>query len=311
MPGAGLGWIGGMFCWRRSRLSQPRDVLLLGVLVFFGGSILLQGRAGAEEKGWFRITAANLTSGNQQSYDPGHGSRILQGLRPDVVLLQEARFGDKSLAQWLGWVQAVLGGDFVAYREKAELPNAILSRFPILESGSWDDPEQVNRDFAWARLELPEGRRLLVVSVHLSARSAEKRQNSAKALAREITEARVQEELLVIGGDFNVQHRHEPALKALDRLVMTEGPYPVDEQGNENTNRGRNKPYDGIYVSRELHGREKAVSFGGEQLAGVTGGFVFDSRVFKDLSRVSPVQREDSDAPQMQHMAVVRDFSWP
>jgi hypothetical protein len=33
--------------------------------------------------------AANLSSGNNQSYDPGEGARIFQGLKPDIVMIQE------------------------------------------------------------------------------------------------------------------------------------------------------------------------------------------------------------------------------
>jgi len=38
-------------------------------------------------------------------------------------------------------------------------------------------------------------------------------------------------------------------------------------------------------------------------------GLVFDSRIFETLAQVPPVQAADSAAPQMQHMAVVRDFT--
>jgi len=39
-----------------------------------------------------RILTANLTSGNGQDYDPGHGNRILQGLDPDIALIQEMSY---------------------------------------------------------------------------------------------------------------------------------------------------------------------------------------------------------------------------
>src|SRR5205085_11524393 len=39
-----------------------------------------------------RLVAANLTSGNFQSWDPGDGIRILEGLHPDVVLVQEFNY---------------------------------------------------------------------------------------------------------------------------------------------------------------------------------------------------------------------------
>ncbi len=42
-------------------------------------------RASASEV--IRIMAANLTSENFSSYDPGEGNRIFQGLDPDIALV--------------------------------------------------------------------------------------------------------------------------------------------------------------------------------------------------------------------------------
>lgn len=253
-----------------------------------------------------RLLAGNLSSGNLQSYDPGHGSRILQGLRPDVALLQEMRFGNNSAAGMEGFVRAVFGAPFVFYREEIELPNAVVSRYPIVASGSWDDPEQANRDFAWARISLPGDRTLLAVSVHLSAKKQEMRLASAKALVAAIRKNLGESEWLVIGGDFNTQNRSEPVLQELKKVVVIEAPFPADGDGNENTNALRKKPYDGVYVNAALQKLGVAVPLGG-----TAGGLVFDTRVFKDLALVPPAQKEDSAGPQMQHMAVVRDFVLP
>src|SRR5262245_29371999 len=40
-----------------------------------------------------RVVAANLSSGNFFNYDGGEGVRILEGLRPDIILIQEWRVG--------------------------------------------------------------------------------------------------------------------------------------------------------------------------------------------------------------------------
>jgi hypothetical protein len=40
-------------------------------------------------------------------------------------------------------------------------------------------------------------------------------------------------------------------------------------------------------------------------------GLVFDTRVFRELDGCAPAKREDSAAPMMQHMAVLRDFLLP
>lgn len=253
-----------------------------------------------------RIVAANLTSGRLQSYDPGHGARILQGLHPDVVLLQEFRSGTNTEREAAEWVRAVFGPDFAWYCEEGELPNGVISRFPIVASGEWDDPTQVNRDFAWARIDLPGPIDLWAVSVHLSAGNERKRVEAAKALAKEIQSHVPAGAYLVIGGDCNTGNRRETAIRALDRVVSTQGTPPADESGNEATNAKRNKPYDWVMPNVALEKYLVPVSLGGS-----TGGLVFDSRVYQDLNRVTPVMVGDSAAENMQHMAVVRDFLLP
>ena len=106
-----------------------------------------------------RIMAANLTTGNYQSYeDPA--KRIFQGLQPDVVLIQEFNVGDNTAQETTAFVSDAFGSSFSWFREPGneQIPNGIISRWPILASGEWNDPEVSNRDFAWARLDIP-GRR--------------------------------------------------------------------------------------------------------------------------------------------------------
>ena len=38
-----------------------------------------------------RIAAGNISSGNGQDYDQGHGIRIFQGVKPDIILIQESK----------------------------------------------------------------------------------------------------------------------------------------------------------------------------------------------------------------------------
>ena len=106
-----------------------------------------------------RIVAANLTSGFGQSYDPGHGIRILQGLKPDVILMQEFRFGDNSAAAIRKMVDRIASSGFSFFREEPRsngaIPNGLISRWPILASGIWDDQAAGNREFAWARIDMP------------------------------------------------------------------------------------------------------------------------------------------------------------
>ena len=115
-----------------------------------------------------RLMAANISSGNYQNYDPGHGIRIFQGTRPDVVMIQEFNYGDNSATAIRNFVNTAFGSSFYYYREgAAQIPNGVISRWPILASGEWDDPYVSNRDFAWARIDIPGPKDLWVVSVHL------------------------------------------------------------------------------------------------------------------------------------------------
>lgn len=76
-----------------------------------------------------RTVAANITSGNSQSYE-GPGTRILEGLQPDVVMLQEFNVGaSSSTAEVRAWVNTTFGTEFSYFRETfSGIPNGIISR---------------------------------------------------------------------------------------------------------------------------------------------------------------------------------------
>jgi endonuclease/exonuclease/phosphatase family metal-dependent hydrolase len=263
-----------------------------------------------------RIVAANLTSGNQQTYSPdngnhsnpeGAGARILKGLKPDVVLMQE--FNTAMPARQ--WVNATFGEAFSffveAEKQPGGIPNGIVSRFPIVESGEWEDATQTNRDFAWAKIALPNGKFLWAVSVHLYSKKPDIRVKEAKALIASIRAQIPDADLLVLGGDFNTKGKDEACVKEFV-AVFDRGGAPVDAAGDADTNAPRNKPYDWVVADKELAACAVPVKIG---LAEFKDGLVFDSRVFAPLEDVVPVQKTDSAAPNMQHMAVVRDFLVP
>jgi endonuclease/exonuclease/phosphatase family metal-dependent hydrolase len=280
-------------------------------------TILLQpGVAQGEER--LRIMAANTSSGNFQSYpESGPGARIFQAIAPDVVLIQEwnvnsTRNGPNDAAALRGWVDEVFGADFHFFREPGgqSIPNGVISRFPIRESGEWDDTKVGDRDFAWSRIDIPGEQDLWVVSVHLST-MAGKRGDQARALVDTIRRHGVpDEDFLVIGGDFNTDRRNEAVPTTLRALVDTMAPYPHDggdpEDGDTNAN--RNKPYDWLLADGELTMLEIPLEIGEMSFP---DGLVFDSRKFtqQELDQnFPPVRRNDSGATNMQHMAVVRDF---
>ncbi len=261
-----------------------------------------------------RVVAANLTSDNRQSYSPtngnhsnpeGAGARILMALKPDIVLIQEFN----TTIPHRQWVNRTLGEKFAFSREEGkQIPNGIISRFPILASGWWDDPVLDNREFAWAKLALPGQRELWAVSVHLHSKGSASRAKQSEALVRLIREHVPKDAMLLVGGDLNARRPDEPCFGILAAVCSVKGGPPVDDLGNPATNAPRNRPYDWVLASPNLDGHQAPVLLGGLSFP---KGLVFDTRVFRALDKTPPARRDDSSAPFMQHMAVVRDFVIP
>jgi len=256
-----------------------------------------------------RVMAANLTSGTDQSYTPGHGSRIFQGVKPDIVLIQEFNYGSNSTADIRSFVDTTFGSTFWYYREGgAQIPNGVVSRYPILASGEWDDTSVSNRDFAWAKIDIPGPVDLWAVSVHLLTSSSSSRSAEAQQLVSLIKSKIPSGDYLVLGGDLNTGSRGESCISTLSQVVVTSGPYPADRNGNTYTNATRSKPYDWVLADTDLDAYRTAVVLGGSSF---TNGLVADTRVYSPLSELSPALWSDSDAAYMQHMGVVRDFMVP
>lgn len=261
-----------------------------------------------------RAVAANLTSDNAQSYSPdngnhsnpeGAGARILKALKPDIVMIQEFN----TTLPVRQWVNKTLGEDYQFTQEKEmQIPNGIISRFPIAESGSWDDPQLTNREFAWARIRLPDEKDLWVVSVHLHSKGESSRTTEAVALVKYIKEKVPADAMLLFGGDFNTRSDNEPCLKEFSKAVVVPENPPADHNGITNTNAPRNRPYDWVLASEPLNKHSVTVEIASKEFS---SGLVFDSRVFEPLDQMVPVQKDDSGAKNMQHMAVVRDFLVP
>ncbi|MEW5743771.1 MAG: endonuclease/exonuclease/phosphatase family protein [Myxococcota bacterium] len=254
-----------------------------------------------------RAIAANLTSGNLQSWDPGHGLRILQGLQPDVVLIQEFNYGANSASDFRAFVDQACGtGCSYVRGATGSIPNGVISRWPIVASGDWADPRVGNRAFTWARIDVPGPRDLWAVSLHLLTSSAGERNLEAQALVQQLDANVPATALLLIGGDLNTDTRTESCVTTLGQRAVTAAPHPVDQAGAEGTNASRAKPYDWVLASRCLQKSQAAVAIGSQAF---TAGLVFDSREYVPLTEVPPILASDSAAPQMQHMAVVKDFT--
>lgn len=255
-----------------------------------------------------RIVAANLTSGKKQSWDPGHGKRILQGLAPDIALMQEFNVGNNNPGTVQAFVEATFGGGFSYYREPGKLiPNGVVSRYPILQSGSWEDTLNNNREFAWARIDVPGPKDLWAVSVHLLTSKSSTRGKEITQLVDYIKQHVPTGDLLVIGGDFNTNTFGEQSLQGLQGVVNTQR-RPVDQAGNGHTNMKRNRPYDRVFADTDLEAMHVPVKLGANTFK---DGLVFDTRAYTPLIDATPAEKGDSDATAMQHMAVVRDFALP
>jgi endonuclease/exonuclease/phosphatase family metal-dependent hydrolase len=256
-----------------------------------------------------RLMAANISSGNLQSYDPGDGIRIFQGMKPDVVMIQEFNYGDGSAAAIRGFVDTTFGTSFSYYREGgAQIPNGIISRWPIIASGEWDDTQVSNRDFAWARIDVPGSKDLWAISVHLLTTSSSIRNTEATNLSNFIKANIPTGDYLAIGGDFNSDSRTEALFTAFSSVVTTTGPYPADRNGNVNTNAGRNKPYDHVLVDSDLRAYQTSTVIGSSTFS---AGLVADTRVYSPISEISPATAADSGSTNMQHMGIVKDFLIP
>jgi len=264
-----------------------------------------------------RIVASNLTSGNNQSYE-SPGSNILRALKADVVLLQEFKVtgNQTSVAATDAWVSSTFGPGYFWYREPftSGIPNGIVSKYPFLATGEFDDTEVGDRDHAWARIDVPGSKDLYVVSVHLSSGGGA---STRTAQAQAIVNTNIPSlsipigSYLVIGGDFNTDNRTEGCVNTFSSIVSTGSPWPVGRSGDGDTNAGRNKPFDWVVPNTALRTFSTPSVYG---TFSFSNGFVFDSREFSQAelnTEFSPVLVSDSAATNMQHMGVVRDFIIP
>jgi endonuclease/exonuclease/phosphatase family metal-dependent hydrolase len=252
-----------------------------------------------------RLMAANISSGNYQAYE-APGIRLMQGAKPDIVMIQEFNYKSGSIRDL---VNTTFGSSFYYYQESgAQIPNGVISRYPIIASGEWKDPEVDNRDFAWARIDIPGPKDLWVVSVHLLTRNASTRNTEAVSLVAKIQANVPAGDYLAIGGDFNTSSRSESCFNIFKQVVDIEAPYPADKNGKDGTNASRSKPYDHVLVDADLRVHQTATVIGDSTFP---SGLVLDSRVYTPLSEIAPVQAGDSAASNMQHMGVIKDFLVP
>ena len=258
-----------------------------------------------------RVVAGNLSSGNLQNYNGGHGARIFTALQADIVLVQEMNVGDNSATAMRAFVDATFGAGAYFTRGAGAIPNGVVSRFPIISAGEWTDSQIPNRTFVYARIDLPNSPRdLWAVSLHLSTNGT-LRPLEADELIGLIQANIPANDYLVLGGDLNAGTRNESALMKLSAVVQTAVAAPVDQNGLGATNSPRNRPFDWVLADPDLQPLTVTTTIGGISTA---SGFVFDTRLFSQTqldATFAPAQVGDSAATGMQHMAVARDFVVP
>jgi len=299
-------------------LSLPVKTKFIPLAAVIGGLFVcaaaLPLRSHAQSNVTVRVVAANLTSGNNQRYE-SPGLNILKGLKADIVSLQEFNvsnsFGINTTPALSNMVATTFGSNFVYFRESGyPIPNGIISRYPMLASGSWVDSDTgVNdRGFAWARLDVPGTNDLYVVSVHLKASSGSGNEVRRAAQAAElkglINSNFPPNAWIIVAGDMNIYDQSEGAVSTF-ATFLSDTPVPADQNGDSDTNASRSERYDRVLLSFSMTNLLISVALPSRTYA---NGLVFDSRVYTNLTDVSPVVVGDSAVSNMQHMAVVRDF---
>jgi endonuclease/exonuclease/phosphatase family metal-dependent hydrolase len=270
-----------------------------------------------------RFMAANLSSGDGQDYDLGHGIRLMAGAKADILMVQEFNYLTNSDADYRKMSDAICGAECQFHVGVGQIPNGIVSRWPITDSGFWDDPYISNRDLDWVRIDLPGPKDLVAVSVHLHTSPSSDQVGAAKVIAQKVTEYRAAHPdccWYVVGGDFN----GPSAVSAngfgtynSQPVFYVAGPDPVGNDGNENTNAGRSSQYDFVLVDTALHAYQTPLvvtaSDGSAPLT-FPSGLVFDTRDFSatQMSRYfAPALTGDSGAPSMQHMGILKSVLIP
>ena len=247
-------------------------------------------------------------------------------------MLQELRFGTDDDAGMQTFADLLLGAGSSWCREvidsAGDLPNGIFSRFPIFDCGEWQDSRVTNRDYAWARIDVPGPTDLWAISVHLHTAAGSRPLEGAE-LRDNVLNNIPAGDFVVLGGDLNTDTSDplvEPIFAVLDDVFVVQ-PQPADQFGNPGTNTNRlirladggldpqrNKPYDWVMANPELTAREVPVVVSdGVTTYTLPHGFIIDTRVFDvgTIGLIAPAQLGDSAALNMQHMGVVRDFDLP
>jgi len=190
--------------------------------------------------------------------------------------------------------------------EDDSIPNAIVSRFPIILSGQFRD-NQAERDSVFAKISINNAN-IWAFSVHLPTKK-DKRISITNDLMNRIFELVPQAEWgnIILGGDFNTT-ANDPAFESMKKRGFVIGELPTDYHGKPNTNNPRSKPYDWVLTTR-FEGVIKPTNFVFMEKEFGQNGFVYDTRNFKDGEKPDDEWWRLGDSGLHQHMAVLRSFT--
>ena len=235
-----------------------------------------------------RIVAGNITSGNKQSYDPGDGIRIFKALKPDIALVQEMNYKNNSDSDYRNFAQQIVGTNCYAVDDADyQIPNGVVSKYPIKSHGYWKDPNISNRALMWAVVDIPGKKDVFAISVHLHTKPPSDQTKAAQVIVDEIAKlksSKPDKYYYVVGGDFNGDAAVSSNGFGKNNTFYIAGPDPVDEKGNEETNAGRKEQYDFVLADYPLHEFQVPVVYYSNEDSTKTkcyeNGLVFDTRVY-------------------------------
>ena len=286
-----------------------------------------------------RFMAANITS-DAKGYDPDAGRNIFKAVKPDIAMIQEFKLSKQKPEAFFA---EIFGPEFHYFvgsyddksvSETSSKPNAIASRYRIIDTGEWkpkyrksdkgkDTDAYKDRYWTYAVVDIPGDRDLLVVSVHLH--TSDNRYEYEPLAEKIIAKQKEGNYYVAIGGDFNAKGNNYTALttksetfRSIFELSTTKA--PVDQNGNSSTNAKRRSRLDWLLFDKEFDTFAIPTEIGAHTGADAYPyGHVFDTRVYAksyyngicELSLVPPATAQDSAAKEMQHMAVIRDIVVP
>jgi len=248
-----------------------------------------------------RVMAANISDGQSQMYD-ATGVRIFKGMVPDVVAIQEFNYTGLNGSGAGQLVADAFGTNFYYVNGNGSIPNGVISRWPITDWGEWPSPV-ANRDFTWATIDIPGPTDLHVVSVHLPTSNSGDRNTEANLIKSNVTTHFPASDYIFVGGDMNTGSRTEAAINTF-KTFLSDDNIPVDQDGVDETNNGRTKPYDYVLPNSTLDTHHTTTAIDSRSFS---KGLVYDSRVTSPYTfRPGTIQANDSSAHQ--HMGIVKDY---